>query len=120
MFKTLEETENKSWKDHVQKLVYEHNCTKHSTTSYVPYYLLFGSKPRSPLLIELIIELPNKTTKQTHSKFVDNWRNQMGQVYKIASTNLSCRKSKDIARYDSKVPSPTILEKSDRVLIRNQ
>ena len=113
MFKTLEETENKFWKDNVQKLVYEHNCSKHSTTGYVPYYLLFGSKPRSPLPIELIIILTNKTTEQTHSKFVDNWRNQMGQVYKIASTNLSCRKSKDIARYDIKVPSTTILEKSD-------
>ena len=68
MLKTLEETENKSWKNHVKK----------------------------------ILEVTNKTTQQTPSKFDDNWRNQMSQAYKIASTNSTCRKRKDIARHNSK------------------
>ena len=64
----------------------------------------------------------NPRTRQrnkTHSKFVDYWRNQMSQAYKIASTNSSCRKRKDIARHDSEGPLTAVLEKSDRVLIRN-
>ena len=117
MLKTLEETEKKSWKDHLQKLVYAYNCTKHSTTGYTPYFLLFGRKPRLP--IDLILEPTNKATQQTYSKFVDDWRNQMNQVYKIASTSSSCRKRKDIARHDSKGPLTAVLEKGDRVLIRN-
>ena len=68
MLKTLEKTENKSWKNHVKK----------------------------------ILEVTNKTTQQTPSKFDDNWRNQMSQAYKIASTNSTCRKRKDIARHNSK------------------
>ena len=96
ILKTLEETQNKSWKDHVQKLVYASNCTKHSTTRYAPYFLLFGRKPSLP--IYLLLEPTHKTTQQTQSKFVDDWRNHMSQGYKIASTNSSCRKRKDIAR----------------------
>ena len=71
--KTLEETENKSWKDH--------------------------GKSRLP--IDLILEPTNKASQQTHSKFVDDWRNQMSQAYKVASTNSSCRKHKDIARHEN-------------------
>ena len=99
------------------KLVYAYNCTKHSTTGYAPYFLLSERKPRLP--IDLILEPTNKATQQTHSKFVDDWRNQMSQVYKIASTNSSCTKRKYIARHDSKGPLTAVLEKGDRVLIRN-
>ena len=115
--KTLEENEKKSWKDHVQKLVYVYNCTKNTTTGYAPYFLLFGRKPRLP--IDLILKPTNKATQQTHSTCVDDWRNQMIQAYKIASTNSFCRKRKDFARHDSKGPLTAVLEKGDRVLIRN-
>ena len=117
MLKTLEETRKKSWQDHVQKLVYTYNCIKHSTTGYAPYFFLFGQKPRLP--VDLILEPSCKTTHQTHSKFVDDWKNQIGQAYQIAATNSSCRKHKDIARHDNKVPLTAVLEKGDRVLIRN-
>ena len=97
MLKTLEETEKKPWRDHVQKLVYTNNCTKHSTIFCKPYFILFGRKPRLP--IDLILEPTNKQTQQRRSNFLDDWRNQMNQAYKIASTNSSCRKCKDIARH---------------------
>ena len=61
--------------------------------------------------IGLILELADKTIQQTHSNFLDDWRNQMRQAYMIASTNSSCRKSKDLARQDSKVPLTAVLEK---------
>ena len=93
MLKTLEGTEKRLWKDHGQKLVYAYNCTKHFTTSYAPYFLLFGRKSTFPF--DLILEPTNKTTQQTYSKFLNDWRNQMSQEYTIVSTNSSCRKCKD-------------------------
>ena len=113
MMKTLEETQKKSWKGHVQKLVYAYNCTKHSTTSYAPYFLLFWRKPRLP--IDLIFEPRRKTTQQTPSKFADDWKNEMSQAYKTVSTNSSFRNRKDIARHDNKGALTAILEKGDRV-----
>ena len=109
ILKTLEQTEKKLWKERIQKLVYACNCIKHSTTGYAPYFLLFEQK--SELAIDLILEPTNKATQQTHSKFVNDWRNHMSQAYKIASTNSSCRKRKDIARYESKGLLIAILEK---------
>ena len=64
ILKTLEETEKKSWKDHVQR------CAKHSSTSYALYFLLFGLKPRLP--IDLLLEPTNKTIQDTHSNSVDD------------------------------------------------
>ena len=43
----------------------------------------------------------------------------MSQAYKIVSTNSSCRKCKDIARHDNKDPLTAVLEKGNRVLIKN-
>ena len=64
ILKTLEETEKKSWKDHVQR------CAKHSSTSYALFFLLFGLKPRLP--IDLLLEPTNKTIQDTHSNSVDD------------------------------------------------
>ena len=96
MSMTLEKTEQKSWKDHVQSLVYAYNYTKHFTTGYVPYFILL-------LSVGLILDPTKKTAQKTHSKFVNDWRNQMSPAYKIASTNSSCRKCKYIARHDSSI-----------------
>ena len=53
MLKTLEETEKKSWKYHVQKLVYAYNCTKYSTTGYAPYFFCLGGNPDCQLTLYL-------------------------------------------------------------------
>ena len=54
-------TSKKSGKDRVQKLFNAKNSTKHSTTGYAPYFLLFGRNPRLP--IDPILELANKITQ---------------------------------------------------------
>ena len=47
--RTLPNTQKKHWPDHLPELVYSYNCTPHSTTSYSPYYLMFGMDSKLPL-----------------------------------------------------------------------
>ena len=42
MLKTLTDKEKTTWKDHINKLIFAYNWTKHSSSGYSPYYLLFG------------------------------------------------------------------------------
>ena len=44
MLKTLESTEKKSSKNHINKLVHTYNCTKNSSTGYAPYFFFIWTK----------------------------------------------------------------------------
>ena len=116
MLKTLSEHEKTTWKDHVNKLVHAYNCTKHSTTGYSPYFLLFGRKPRLP--IDILLP-QSKEQEQNHIKYVDKWKSEMKQAYKIASKQSAHRKQKDVERHDTRKPCSMSLHPGDRVLVRN-
>ena len=70
MLKTLVQENKISWKDHLSKLVYAYNCTKHSTTGYSPFYLLFGRNPRLPVDL-LLTHDTDETQRQT--LYIDKW-----------------------------------------------
>ena len=49
MMGTLEPVKKLDWKSHIGPLVHAYNCTKHDTTGYAPYFLMFGRHPRIPV-----------------------------------------------------------------------
>ena len=49
MLRTLPEKFKTSCKYHVSKLSYGYNCTRHATTGYSPYYLLFRRSSHLPI-----------------------------------------------------------------------
>ena len=97
--KTIEYTEKKSWKNHINKLVHAYNCTKNlSSTGYAPYFLLFERKQCLP--IDLILsQADDANEKLSHSKSVQDWKMQMREAYQKALQNSSYMKEKDIARH---------------------
>ena len=119
MMKTIEYTERKSWKNHINKLVHAYNCTKNlSSTGYAPYFLLFERKQCLP--IDLILsQADDANEKLSHSKSVQDWKMQMREAYQKALQNSSYMKEKDIARHKMIKKLSPVLEQGDRVLIRN-
>ena len=104
------------WKNHVNKLGHAYNCTKHSSTGYSPYYLMFGRVPRLP--IDLILRTCSSTTL-SQSSYVETCKNQMKEAYQLAFQHSNERKTKDVIRRNTNRPCLTTLEPGDRVLIRN-
>lgn len=66
MLGMLKTDEEQHWRDFVQPLVHAYNCTKHDTTGFTPYELMFGRQPRLP--IDLAFNVPlNCEQHRSHS-----------------------------------------------------
>ncbi len=86
MLGTLEEKDKSHWKDFVKPLVHTYNCTKHESTGFSPYELMFGRQPRLPL--DLAFGLPCKdSSPASHSQYVQHLKSHLKESYEVASQN---------------------------------
>ena len=53
MLGTLSEEEKSDWKSHLGCMTHAYNCTKHASTTYSPYYLMFGRHQGCQLMLNL-------------------------------------------------------------------
>uniref|UniRef100_A0A669CSI1 Gypsy retrotransposon integrase-like protein 1 n=1 Tax=Oreochromis niloticus TaxID=8128 RepID=A0A669CSI1_ORENI len=116
LLRTLGEKERENWKDHLSHVVHAYNCTKHESTGFSPYYLLYGRHPRLP--IDLLFGLVAEDEADTPSGYVKQWKDKMIEAYKIASTNTQHSSAKGKHYYDKRNRDVT-LQPGDRVLVHN-
>ena len=104
MLRTLSEKFKTSWKDHVSKLSYAYNCTRHAATGFSPYYLLFGRSPRLP--IDLLFNV-SREEKEPASlpEYVKKWKGALQEALNIASRNAHAKAESSKLQYDKKVHS---------------
>ena len=116
MLGTLGKDEKTHWKDFVKPLVHAYNCTKHDTTGFSPYQLMFGRQPRLP--VDLAFGLPIDTPKRSHSQYVSDLKRHLQESYKLATSNAQKSSDRNKIRFDKRVIEST-LEVGDRVLVRS-
>ena len=119
MLQTLPETKKSNWKSYVNKLTHAYNTTKHASTGFAPFYLLFGRHPRLP--VDLIFKTNRSSTHNeqvNYPEYVKKWKRAMREAYEIASKHSKISQDRGKKRYDKRVHQST-LEEGDRVLVRN-
>ncbi len=117
MLGTLKNEDITHWKDFVKPVVHAYNCTKHETTGFTPYELMFGRQPRLP--IDLAFRVPaNDSHNEFHSQYVKTLKTHLQESYELARKNAAKIAARNKTRYDKRVKESS-LEVGDRVLVRN-
>ena len=117
MLGTLDNKDKTHWKDFVKPIVHAYNCTKHDTTGFTPYELMFGRQPRLP--IDLAFKIPvNNSNKKSHSQYVQTLKTNLQESYDLARKNAAKVAERNKTRYDKRVTESPI-DLGDRVLVRN-
>ncbi|KAK3727208.1 hypothetical protein QZH41_007713 [Actinostola sp. cb2023] len=116
MLGTLEADKKQNWPEYVDTLVHAYNSTKHSSTGYSPFYLMFGRQPRLP--IDVSLGLGQRSEQQPYSSYVEGLRDRMRHAYEVASKRMEERSSANKRLNDLHVQEGS-LQPGDRVLVRN-
>jgi hypothetical protein len=105
------------WKAHVPSLVHAFNATRHESTGYSPYFLMFGRHPR--LAIDAFLGLPiDSLSSSIHSEYVVKLRDRLRTAYEKARNVASKTAQANKVHYDQKARSAQLYP-GDRVLVRN-
>ena len=117
MLRSLESSQKKKWHTSLNKVVFAYNSTKHDSTNYSPFFLMFGRKPRLPIDFILGGEKDEADIPVLHTKYAQEWKEKMDAAYAIASKNALARKELRMKRHRGKLAEPLAI--GDKVLVRN-
>ena len=117
MLGTLSDEEKSDWKSHLGCMTHAYNCTKHTSTSYSPYYLMFGRHPRLPIDVAFGLNKPNCSDNCSKSRYIQKLRRRLNYAHKKASKYSSEQAQKYKTNYDKSVKGPQ-LQVNDLVLVK--
>ncbi|XP_033755109.1 uncharacterized protein LOC117338053 [Pecten maximus] len=117
MIRTLESEQKKDWKSHVGPLTHAYNCTRHETSGYSPYFLMFGRHPRLPVDVAFGVDNIDNTTKGNITSYAEGLRNRLKESYDIAARSVKNAQGRQKVNYDNRVRGAT-LDIGDRVLVK--
>ncbi|MCG8049377.1 MAG: RNase H-like domain-containing protein [Candidatus Thiodiazotropha endolucinida] len=115
MLRTLANSKKTDWKTYVPSLVHAYNATRHDSTGYSPFYLMFGRQPR--LVIDAFLGVkPDSASGTGHTEFAKKLRTRLDFAYKRASEAAARQAERYKSYYDQGVRENQ-LEVGDRVLV---
>ena len=117
MLGTLSDEEKSDWKSHLGCMTHAYNCTKHASTTYSPYYLMFGRHPRLPIDVAFGLHKPNCSDNCSKSRYIQKLRRRLNYAQKKASKYSSEQAQKYKTSYDKSVKGPQ-LQVNDLVLVK--
>ena len=110
MLGTLSDEEKSDWKSYL-------GCMTHASTTYSPYYLMFGRYPRIPIEVEFGLPKPNCGYNSSKSRYIQKLRRRLNYAYQKASKYSDQQAQKYKSSYDKSIKSPQ-LQVNDVVLVK--
>jgi len=117
MLGTLPEEKKSRWKEYVLPMVHAYNCTKHDSTGFAPFELMFGRKPRLPIDLVLGLNHPRSSSSSSYSEYVAQLEQRLKEAYIKAGRNVAGSINKMLGRYNAHTRGRQ-LESGDRVLVK--
>jgi hypothetical protein len=117
MLGTLEDDQKADWKSYVPILTHAYNATRHESTNYSPFYLMFGRHPRLPVDLAMGIE-PREGQCENMASYTEKLRERLDMAYRLASEEGKKASARQKTNYDKRVRGATV-QVGDRVLVRN-
>jgi len=116
MLGTLEPSQKTDWKSAVGPLVHAYNCTRHDSTGFTPYELMFGRRPR--LAIDAVLGLIGESDQcQDYGEYMQKLKTRLDHAYNLASKASKSSQQKQKSQYDKRQRG-AVVKAGDRVLIK--
>ena len=115
MLGTLEDHQKSNWKEYVPIITHAYNSTRHESTNYSPFYLMFGRHPRLP--IDLAMGIQDNNDDGDVPQYVKQLKEKLEHAYKLASQEGERASGRHKKNYDRRVRGATVTV-GDRVLVR--
>ena len=103
MLGTLSEKEMIDWKAHLSSMTHDYNCTQHPSTTYSPYFLMFGRQPRLPIDFEMGLPVDVLWDSCSKTRYVHKLKERLNFAYKNAKEMSQKQAQKYQLSYDKKV-----------------
>ena len=116
MIGKLEEDRKACWSEHLPELLMAYNATRSAVTSYSPYYLLFGRRPRIPIdyLFPTLRDSPHQTKMEVS---VVAMQKRLKEAFTVARHLTSEEVARQCRYYDHKAGA-VALQPGDVVMVR--
>ena len=118
MIRSLPPRSKVKWPQMLNTLTFAYNCTRHETTGFPPFLLMFGRTPRLPVDVLFENVMLHSETVNVH-KYVQSLEKDLREAMVIAQEHTKRQQAKQAEYYDRRGKGHS-LELGDRVLLANK
>ena len=117
MVGTLDQSQKANWKEHLGHLTHAYNATRHESTGYAPFHLMFGRHPNLP--VDVIFGLQKPEEDHEYDDYVTRFRDGLRTAYDLAAGKSRLAKDHQKIQFDKKAKLTSLLP-GDRVLVMDK
>ena len=114
---TLSEKDKSDWKAHLSSMTHAYNCTPYPSTTYSPYYLMFGRQPRLSIDFEMGLPVDVLGDSCSKTRYVQKLKQRLNFAYAKAKEMSLKQVQKYKLSYDKKVKGSQ-LQVDDLILVK--